>query len=252
MRAICRGRGPLPQKEIADVVPSHKRKSRTWSPPTRSGDTPSWEAAMRAICRGHGPLLRDPATHPRGRRLPIKGTMHAGDFCATRKETTVSRLTYFHQHLQMASGQSYLLRKGRFSEANRIYHVSSVTKNRARIFSSFQCGRILVGALRREEEAGRAETLTFVIMPDHFHWLMRLNDGSVLSKCVGRVKSGSARLINKQIRRSGKFWQDGFHDHAIRAEEDIVDIARYIVANPLRAGIVRSIRDYPLWDATWI
>jgi len=46
-------------------------------------------------------------------------------------------------------------------------------------------------------------------------------------------------------------WQDGFHDHAIRKEEDLADIARYVVANPLRAGLVRRIGDYSLWDSIW-
>ena len=39
---------------------------------------------------------------------------------------------------------------------------------------------------------------------------------------------------------------------AIQSEEDLADVARYIVANPLRAEIVRSIREYPLWDAKWL
>ncbi|MCF6281296.1 MAG: hypothetical protein L3J28_03650 [Candidatus Polarisedimenticolaceae bacterium] len=42
------------------------------------------------------------------------------------------------------------------------------------------------------------------------------------------------------------------HDRAIRKEEDLVAIARYIVANPLRAGLVKSIKDYPHWDCVWL
>lgn len=49
-----------------------------------------------------------------------------------------------------------------------------------------------------------------------------------------------------------KIWQAGFHDHAVRREEDLAGIARYIVANPLRAGLVDAIGDYPLWDALWL
>jgi putative transposase len=30
------------------------------------------------------------------------------------------------------------------------------------------------------------------------------------------------------------------------------NLARYVVANPLRAGLVDSIRDYPHWDAVWL
>jgi len=47
-------------------------------------------------------------------------------------------------------------------------------------------------------------------------------------------------------------WQDGFHDHALRREEDLKEVARYIIANPVRAGLVTRVGDYPLWDACWL
>ncbi len=47
-------------------------------------------------------------------------------------------------------------------------------------------------------------------------------------------------------------WQKGFHDRALRREEDLVTVARYVVANPLRAGLVEKLGDYPLWDAIWV
>jgi len=47
-------------------------------------------------------------------------------------------------------------------------------------------------------------------------------------------------------------WQRGFHDHALRAEEDIVGVARYLVANPLRAGLCDKIGNYPYWNAQWL
>ena len=113
-------------------------------------------------------------------------------------------------------------------------------------------GRILVAAMRAEQDAGHASTLAFVVMPDHFHWLLSLTGNQDLSGIVGRVKSRAARLINGAGHRQGRMWQDGFHDHAIRAQEDLADVARYVVANPLRAGIVKKLGDYPLWDAIWI
>ena len=46
--------------------------------------------------------------------------------------------------------------------------------------------------------------------------------------------------------------QDGYHDHALRQEEDLRAVARYIIANPVRAGLVERIGDYPHWDAAWL
>ena len=42
------------------------------------------------------------------------------------------------------------------------------------------------------------------------------------------------------------------YDHALRKDEDVKKIARYIIANPLRAGLVEKIEDYPYWDAVWL
>ena len=47
-------------------------------------------------------------------------------------------------------------------------------------------------------------------------------------------------------------WQAGFHDRALRAEVDVRAAARYLVANPLRAGLVVSVGDYPYWNAIWL
>ena len=100
---------------------------------------------------------------------------------------------------------------------------------------------------------GWSDTLAFVVMPDHVHWLFSLPVNLALSKVVGAVKSNSARQVNGSIAGQGcAVWQRGFHDHALRRGEDVLHIARYIVANPLRAGLVKRIGDYPLWDAVWI
>jgi REP element-mobilizing transposase RayT len=144
------------------------------------------------------------------------------------------------------------LRKGRRSLANQIYHISSATEGRRTIFHELDYGRLVVTAMRREQQAGHAETLAFVVMPDHFHWLLLLSGSRSLSVCVNTVKSFSTRRINQRLSRHGRVWQTGFYDRAIRRDDDLVHVARYIIANPLRAGIVESVRDYPLWDAKWV
>lgn len=67
-----------------------------------------------------------------------------------------------------------------------------------------------------------------------------------------RVKSASSQRVNQLLGVSGVLWQPGYYDHLIRDDENLRDAARYIVANPLRAGLVERLGDYPLWDAVWI
>ena len=145
------------------------------------------------------------------------------------------------------------LRKGRVSIPGQIYLVTAVTYKRRPFFNEISTGRLVVQELIRSARFGTAETLAFVIMPDHFHWLLSLGSHCSLSTVVSGVKSYSAIGINRMLSRQGApVWQRGFHDHALRRDEDIVHVARYIVANPLRAGIVRRLGDYPLWDAVWL
>lgn len=144
------------------------------------------------------------------------------------------------------------LRKGRCSERNRIYHITTRTLDSAPVFLNFGDGRILVRALQRQHLDSHVETLAFVIMPDHFHWLVQLTGERSLSSCVNLVKSLATREIHANGIYRGKVWQRGFHDRAIRKEDDLIAVARYIVANPLRAGLVRSIREYPHWFAKWV
>jgi REP element-mobilizing transposase RayT len=88
-------------------------------------------------------------------------------------------------------------------------------------------------------------------MPDHLHWLVELHERS-LDELMRRIKSNSGRLINRRLGREGPLWQDGYHDRALRTDEDLQVAARYVVANPLRAGLVGRLGDYPHWDAVWL
>jgi len=119
-------------------------------------------------------------------------------------------------------------------------------------FSCITYGRLVVKALKRQESEQVATTLTYVVMPDHMHWLMQLHRTGDLSTCVGNTKSYSARLIAGCRNCRGGIWQRGFFDHAVRREQDLAAVARYIVANPLRAGLVEKIGDYALWDSVWM
>jgi REP element-mobilizing transposase RayT len=89
-------------------------------------------------------------------------------------------------------------------------------------------------------------------MPDHLHWQFQLQTNEDLSVVIRLLKGRSAHSINAYLHRQGSVWDRAFHDHALRKVENIKAIARYIVANPLRAKLVEKVEDYPLWDALWI
>ena len=144
------------------------------------------------------------------------------------------------------------LRKGRRSEPRREYLVTSVTFERRPIFADLYCARIFIRELRRIENEELCRWLAWVVMPDHFHGLLSLGENESLSSLMRYLKARSARKIQRYRGVTGKVWQPNFHDRALRKEDQRIAIARYIVANPLRAGLVKTIGGYPNWDSIWL
>jgi len=138
------------------------------------------------------------------------------------------------------------LRKGRVSLPNYAYLVTIVTASRKPFFTSFTAARLAVRCFHDKDVVRRAQTLAFVVMPDHVHWLLQLEDDGSLSEVVRLYKAKASLILQQRV------WQRGFHDHALRVDEDLRGIARYIIANPLRSGLAKSIGEYPHWDAIWL
>ena len=143
------------------------------------------------------------------------------------------------------------LRAGRFSQQNGIYFITVNTDQRIPWFQVFAFARIMCGNLEHPASLADANSLCWVVMPDHFHILLQLGTTS-LQSVMKRLKSRSAVQLNHEIGRSGRFWSPGYHDHALRQEEDMLNIARYIVANPLRAGLATRMGNYPFWNTIWL
>ena len=144
------------------------------------------------------------------------------------------------------------LLRGRYSSPGQIYCVTTVVQKRQPLFADFFTARALICELRHQHNLGHVNSLAWVIMPDHLHWLLQLNRGWPLEKIIKTVKSRSALRINKRVSRSGSLWQKGYHDRALRTHDSVRTAARYVVANPLRAGLVRRVGDYPHWDCIWV
>jgi putative transposase len=148
-------------------------------------------------------------------------------------------------------GHSHL-RTGRVSEVGRIYLLTFCTLGRGAIFADQNCARAFVRSLHERSLFRQSRLLCWVLMPDHWHGLVELGAADSLSTLTGRIKGSTARAVNLARSTRAAVWDAGFHDHAVRKDEDLVSIARYVVANPIRAGLAKRVGDYPYWDAVWL
>ena len=137
------------------------------------------------------------------------------------------------------------LRKGRFSQAGQIYLITFCTHARKPIFRDHDVAADAVAALLEPRHWTDAHLMTWVLMPDHWHGLIQLDTDIPLSQVIGRLKGASARLLGQRHPHIGPLWQNSFHDHALRVEEDLPTVAHYILNNPVRAGLVDTADAYP-------
>ncbi|QZA81145.1 REP-associated tyrosine transposase [Deefgea piscis] len=144
------------------------------------------------------------------------------------------------------------LRKGRVAIADCAYVITAVCHQRLALLSGLYEARCVVNGFRSCDDMGLSQTLAFVVMPDHFHWLLILKEGG-LDSLLRRLKSTTAIELNKMNQQTGRqIWQKAYYDHAIRADEDVKAVARYIVANPIRAGLVKNLSNFSFWDVCWL
>lgn len=147
---------------------------------------------------------------------------------------------------------SQALRRNRHSQQGRAYLLTAVCASRAPRFGRHHVARVGCNTLITAFNKPDAHLLAWVLMPDHLHMLVQLGAAMTLPALVQRVKSLMARNCNHADRATGRFWQAGYHDRALRRDHDLRQAARYIIANPLRAGLVTRVGDYPYWDAVWL
>jgi putative transposase len=141
---------------------------------------------------------------------------------------------------------AHTLRKARVSMPDHVYHLTATTLKREPIFADFKNARTLIRCMMYLQAQAQVHSIAYVVMPDHFHWLIQLKNESTLSRVMKSVKGYSAKQMSRAI------WQAGYHDHGVRAEHDLRHIARYIVANPIRANLVQTVGEYPHWDTSYL
>ena len=144
------------------------------------------------------------------------------------------------------------LRRGRASLPGQVYLVTFATEARRRLFARFWAGAVASAALADARLWRDARLLAWVLMPDHWHGVVQLGERDPLDRVVQRLKANSARRVRREADVHSRVWARGYHDHALRQEEGVREAARYVVGNPVRAGLVERVGEYPFWDAVWL
>ncbi len=123
-----------------------------------------------------------------------------------------------------------------------VYHLVAVTAGRIPSLVGGVAADV-VADLRKAADATSFDLLAFVVMPDHVHILaLGASDESNAIRFMQRFKQSTGYRFKRA--RWEYLWQHSFFDRVIRRGEDPIVVARYIVENPIRAGLIDA-------DGTW-
>ncbi len=110
---------------------------------------------------------------------------------------------------------------------------------------------LMMLSLAKVQQAHDIEIVAFVFMANHFHLIVRVR-GARLAEVMRDFKSGLAKEMNKILGRRGTFWMERYDDDALLDDAAVATKLHYLHANPLRAGLVERIEDFPgvsSWEA---
>ena len=119
------------------------------------------------------------------------------------------------------------------------------TFKRQEYFADPAIGQRVQAQLLSTAARWEVELVAYCLMPDHLHALL---EGSTAQancrKCADVFRRRSGLDFRRRV--GTRLWQDGYFDHVLRSEEALLDVVRYIVRNPVRAGLCADANVYPL------
>lgn len=148
-------------------------------------------------------------------------------------------------HLYKTFGKRRSLRLPGFDyRLPHAYHIVWGTFQREPLLARSDLTRALINLLPLAPEGSDVVLYAYCFMPDHVHLLLRPKQGKDVTSFVQAYKGRTTHTYWKTGGR-GKLWQRGFYDHILRSDEGLRATARYILENPVRKGIAKSLIDYP-------
>jgi putative transposase len=129
------------------------------------------------------------------------------------------------------------------------YFLTFCAASRREPFTSAENVALVMGDFQRAARQESAAILAWCFMPDHVHLLVELQrEPADLRRLVCRMKQYSGYGFK---RRCGTdLWQRSYFDRTMRDDVDVYFTLRYILDNPVRAGLVKSICEYPFLGTT--
>jgi putative transposase len=136
------------------------------------------------------------------------------------------------------------MRKKREFVDGAVYHVTSRTNDKKRVFEGGVGREIMLLVLMEAREKFGFGLANFCIMPNHIHLLIMPGEGGELSRIMHWLKTQSAKRWNRIQGCTDHLWGERYFARIIKDSGDYAYVMEYIDQNPVKAGLARYVGEW--------
>jgi len=114
-----------------------------------------------------------------------------------------------------------------------------------RLLQSERNAELLIDVLRSLVAERKFKLHDFVVMPDHLHLLLTVEDEMTVEKAMQLVKGRFSFRLGRELGFKGEVWQRGFSEVQSLGDKSFAEFRTYIANNPVKAGLVDAPEEYP-------
>jgi putative transposase len=128
--------------------------------------------------------------------------------------------------------------------AAEFYHVYNRGNDRRSIFYTPENYRYFKQKFLEYLPSHEVEIHAYCLMPNHYHFLIRLLSDFDLSKKMNHLAISYVKAVNKRYAKSGHLFEGRFKGKHVDSMEYLLHLSRYIHLNPRFAGLVKKAEDW--------
>ena len=117
-------------------------------------------------------------------------------------------------------------------------------RRRERVFHDKEDYQSFVDLMKATSEIFRMGVAAYCLMSNHYHLLVHTPEGN-LTRCMRHLGGVYTQFFNRRHGHDGPLFRGRYKAILIEEEEYLLGLVRYIHHNPLKAGIVDTLKEYP-------
>ena len=124
------------------------------------------------------------------------------------------------------------------------YFITISAHKQRSLFQGDGVAELMVATFLQCRDAGEFELHEYVVLPNHVHLLLSINDQQRLGRVVQLIKGRFSDSLRQNGIRFRAVWEEKYHHRRVRDNNEFAECARYIRLNAVQKGLAERPEEY--------